>query len=360
MDNFEYIDENEVHTDPSGKRAKPDKRWTILFIGNHGRTITLKRFKGMVLLTFLVLCISIAITVGLLYLTLNIRGEKDQLESDMMALKAQIKSLRYEKDVLMTKLVLAETRSKPKPVEEPKSQAEPDNPPPETVDKEKPKPVAPVAKVKKEPPIVRETEPRPVSEPPEPRLSVAVENFKITPRVDENLLRVEFKIMNTSPDSQRVSGHAIVVLKADQVQQNRWLTIPRIPLTNGKPTGRQRGYSFGINHFKTMRLKTNLPKSPEIYQSAIVFVYTGQGELLHEQEFPVNIPPLQAATESRPPVKTPMPSSGSSSSRSFAGPSPVSSTKPTGSPTTAKPSTSTAIPPTTDELINSLRNSTSE
>ena len=88
---------------------EPGKRWTLLFIGNHGRTITLKRFKGMVILACLVLCVSIAITAGLLYLSLNIRSDKIQLESDLKGLKAQIKALRYEKDVLLTKLVLAES-----------------------------------------------------------------------------------------------------------------------------------------------------------------------------------------------------------------------------------------------------------
>jgi hypothetical protein len=360
MDNFEYIDENGGRTAPSGKRAKPDKRWTLLFIGNHGRTITLKRFKGMVMLTVLVLCISIAITVGLLYLTLNIRSEKNQLESDLQELKAQIKSLRYEKDVLMTKLVLAETRSKPKPAEEPKPQVKPENPPPETVDKEEPKPVTPVAKVNEQPPVVNQTESPPVIETPEPQLSVAIENFNITPRADENLLRVQFKIKNTSPNSQRVSGHAIVVLKGDQLQQNKWLSIPRISLKDGKPTGKQRGYSFGINHFKTMRFKTNLPKSPEIYQYATVFVFTRKGDLLHEQEFPVNMPPLRAAALSKPPFKSSSTSSGSSSSKSVAGPSTAPAGSRPKSNSVKNTSTSAPAPPTTDELMNTLKNSTTE
>ena len=72
---------------------EPGKRWTLLFIGNHGRTITLKRFKGMVILTCLVLCVSIAIAVGLLYFSLNIRSDKIQLESDFKDLKAQIEAI---------------------------------------------------------------------------------------------------------------------------------------------------------------------------------------------------------------------------------------------------------------------------
>ena len=124
MDNFSEISENGGRSVNAGKRTKPDKRWTILFIGNHGKTITLKRFKGMVLLTCLVLFISIAIAAGLLYLSLNIRQEKNQLESDLQDLKAQIKAIRYEKDVLMTKLVLAESRSKTSPAKIPPKQIE--------------------------------------------------------------------------------------------------------------------------------------------------------------------------------------------------------------------------------------------
>ena len=95
----------------AGKRPQADKRWTILFIGNHGRTITLKRFKGLVLLTGLVLFVSLAVAAGLLYYTISLRQEKLRLGSDLQDLKAQFKALRHEKDILMTKLVLAQSRA---------------------------------------------------------------------------------------------------------------------------------------------------------------------------------------------------------------------------------------------------------
>ena len=119
MENFSKNSDNAERSLKSSQRSKPHKRWTILFIGNHGKTITLKRFKGMVLLTFLVLCISIAITVGLLLLSLNMRREKNQLKSNLKNLEQQIKDLRYEKDVIMTKLVLAESRTKKDPAKKP-------------------------------------------------------------------------------------------------------------------------------------------------------------------------------------------------------------------------------------------------
>ncbi len=289
----------------AGKRTKPDKRWTILFIGNHGKTITLERFKGMVLLTCLVLGISIAIAVGLLYLSLNIRQEKKLLESDLQDLKAQIKAIRYEKDVLLTKLVLAESRSKANPPQHSPKQSESTIPQQNTNEVEDTRPSTKLEKTRQETPVEKKAEPPGVENQAESGLSVAVENFKIVPRAEENLLRVQFKIKNTSPNSQRVSGHAIVVLKGEQLERNRWLSIPRVSLSDGKPSGRQRGYSFGINYFKTMRFKTNLPKAPEVYQSATVFIFTPKGDLLLEQDFPVHLPENPPAATSKPPFQTP-------------------------------------------------------
>lgn len=359
MKNFSQNSTNAGRSLKPGKRSQPDKRWTLLFIGNHGRTITLKRFKGMVLLTCLVLCISIAITVGLLYLSLNIRHEKKQLESDLQEMKAQIKAIRYEKDVLMTKLVLAESRSKANPDSKPQIQSEPAVPQQNPGGTEKTEQITQPAEIREETPAEAEVNDPPADNLPESELSVAIENFKASTEADENLLRVQFKIKNTSPNSQHVSGHAIVVLKGEQLQQNKWLTIPRMSLSDGKPTGRQRGYDFGINYFKTMSFKTNLPNSPEIYQSATVFIYTRNGNLILEQDFPVNLSPAAPpSTASKLPSRTPSASAAASESS----PRPASDTaaKPTSTTTATPPSAPTVTPPTTDDMLNTLKNPTTE
>ena len=340
-------------------RPEPGKRWTVLFIGNHGRTITLKRFKGMVILTVLVLCISIAITGALMYLSLDIRSDKIRLESELNELKAEFKALRYEKDILMTKLVLTEARSKPQAVGANPKPGEPETPRNDTADSIEPVQSASVAKIEEKPPLKKAPSVPPVETPADSDLSVEVENFKISPRVNENLLRVQFKVKNTSPGSRRVSGHAIVVLKGEQLQQNRWLALPGVSLTNGKPTGRQRGYAFGIKHFKEMRFKTNLPKSPEIYRNATVYVFTKKGELLLEKDFPVNLPALPARAASKPPFSAP-PQSSQGSSRSFSGAptAPAAGSPP--SATESSPASPTAKPPSNDDLMNTLKNTTNE
>lgn len=305
MENPSTNPTNSGRTPTAANRLAPDnKRWTLLYIGNHGRTITLKRFKGLVLLAFLVLGAAVAVAAGLLFFSLEIRQEKIQLESRLKALKDQVKTLGYEKDVLMTKLVLVESRLQkspaPTPQETPMTAAP--TPTPAQVparasapqdDKDdlgeaKPETVGPVAEAA----IAdqKQDEPQPPSDPSESGLSVAVENFKISPEPAENLLRVQFKIKNTSPNSQRVSGHAIVVVKGEKIRPEHWVTIPAMRLVDGMPSGRQRGYAFGINYFKTMRLKTALPQFPDEYQRATVYLYTTQGELLLEQDFAVEPP----------------------------------------------------------------------
>jgi len=328
MDNFSEKTKNGGFSVNAGTQPKPDKRWTLIFIGNHGKTITLKRFKGMVLLTCLVLCVFIAVTAGLLYFSLNIRQEKKQLESDLLDLKTQIKAIRHEKDVLMTKLVLSESRSPSIPAKKPQNQSESAIPQPNTNKNEETKQSIRLAKIQEETALEKTAEPPAAENPSKSNLSVAIENFEISARPDENILNVQFKIKNTSPNSERVSGHTIVVLKGEQLQQNKWLSIPGVSLSDGKPTGGQRGYTFGINYFKTMRFKANLPKSPEIYQSATVFIFTPKGDLLREQVFPVKLPATPPATPSLQPAVT----------------------------TATPPDTA----PSADDLVNTLQNSTNE
>ena len=280
----------------STRRPKPDRRWTLLFIGNHGRTITLKRFKGMVLFTFLILCVAIAAAAGLFLWNQNIIREKLKIESDLGTLIKELTDLRHEKDILMTRLVLAESKVEQDPAGAPQEQLVE-----EATDQEKEDPgeeeqTAEPEVETTEAPAQKPAEPRENNEPSESALSVAIENFKISNSSGGNRLRIQFKIKNTSPNSQRVEGHAIVVLKGDELKKSSWMAIPGMPLVEGKPSGRHRGYAFEINYFRTMRFSTASPLYPEKYQTASVYVFASSGELLLEQDFAVELP----VTEKQP------------------------------------------------------------
>ena len=148
-----------------------------------------------------------------------------------------------------------------------------------------------------------------------------------------------FKIKNTTLNSQRVSGSTIVVLKGEQTN---WLPIPWMPLVDGRPTGKQRGHSFGINYFKTMSLSTQLPKFPEKFQTASIYVFTHEGELLLEKTYPVKLPPNRLKdTEPAPALHA----------------IPAESVPPPLAPT---PAAKTAAPPSRDALIETLQDTSSE
>ena len=116
-----------------------------------------------------------------------------------------------------------------------------------------------------------------------------IENFEISVRSDNNSLSVQFRIKNTSLYSQPVSGHVIVVFKGKEIQQDRWVSIPGVPLVEGRPTGNRQGKAFGISNYKTMRFTASAPQSLEKFQTASVYVFTHTGELLLEQAFPVEL-----------------------------------------------------------------------
>lgn len=271
------------------RRPKPDRRWTLLFIGNHGRTITLKRFKGMVLLTLLILSVAIAAAAGLFLWNQNIIREKLKLESNLGILREELTALRHEKEILMTRLVLAESKVQEDPGGAPEKQLKEEATDQNKDDSGETEQPAELAVKTTEAPVQKPQKPKENNDPSDSGLSVAIENLKISYSSGNNRLRIQFKIKNTSANSQRVSGHAIVVLKGDQIKDSSWLSIPRMPLVEGKPSGNHRGYSFEINYFRTMRFSATSPSSPEKYQIASVYVFAGSGELLLEQDFAVNL-----------------------------------------------------------------------
>ena len=285
-------DKNSAQAERSATAAEwlnPGARWTLLFIGNRGKPITLKRFKGMVLIAFFAFCLVIALAVGLYWWNRSILQDKNLLESKLQELTEQNQELRHERDILLTRLVVAESRTLEK--QDSASERQSDEEPPgqpgqETNDSESSPP--PTMTTTNNGDQIR-VKAQPDGESTEAGLSVAIEDFKLSVKPGNNSLRVRFILKNTRPDSQLVSGHAIVVLKGEKIQINQWVSLPEISLVEGKPTGRQQGKAFGIKNYKIMRFTANKPRSPEKFQTASVYVFAVTGELLLEQDFAVKL-----------------------------------------------------------------------
>jgi len=256
--------------------VKRDRRWTLLFIGDRGKTITFSNFKGVVLTTIGVLLISATVAGGFYYLYQIEKKNNAGLQNDMENLRRVVTSLRNEKDILMARLVVAEYRAEEKLTKE-----------------DKPQPEKTTVKFTG---IDRQAAKSSTGSQTDTQLKVAVEDFIVFHEPDINTLRVQYKVINTGSKEQPVSGKTIVVLKNTDAEQNKWLPLPSVPLVAGKPSG-QWGRSFSIFNFRTMRFKINDQPGPDQFNTATVFVFSLTGDLLLEKDFAVGIKSQTISTQ---------------------------------------------------------------
>jgi hypothetical protein len=303
-----------IHKPKTSKRPGADRRWTLLFIGDHGNVITLKHFKAIVIVMGSLFVLAVVFAIVLFFQNQGVLKQNKDLQKRFTDSRKQIEKLRHEKEILMARLVRAEAKTKENVAEErqipqEKKVAQPTATPPQVASKPKP-----VKTVEKKSAVPQAAPPKPApaeTDEAEPVISVAVENFKVSRESGNKNLNAQFKIKNTSTAPQRAAGRIVVVLKGDDLQVDQWLVMPAVALAGDKPSGK-RGKSFSIQRFLTMNLTSKAPHYADQFQSAAVYVFTSTGELLLERDFSVNLPPLpvpSAGTPSTPTASKETPSS---------------------------------------------------
>jgi LysM repeat protein len=115
-----------------------------------------------------------------------------------------------------------------------------------------------------------------------------VRNFTTVYEMDTKALRVEYVIRNNGSKSQQISGQTVVVLRSEGDSPDSWLVLPPVPLESGKPEGKL-GSAFSIYNFRTIRFKVNDQEDADRYKLATVYVFSTDGNLALEKEFPVSI-----------------------------------------------------------------------
>ena len=303
-----------IHKPKTSKRPGADRRWTLLFIGDHGNVITLKHFKAIVTVMGSLFVLAVVFAIVLFFQNQGVLKQNKDLQKSFTDSRKQIEKLRHEKEILMARLVRAEAKTKENVAEErqipqEKKVAQPTATPPQVASKPKP-----VKTVEKKSAVPQAAPPKPApaeTDEAEPVISVAVENFKVSRESGNKNLNAQFKIKNTSTAPQRAAGRIVVVLKGDDLQVDQWLVMPAVALAGDKPSGK-RGKSFSIQRFLTMNLTSKAPHYADQFQSAAVYVFTNTGELLLERDFSVNLPPVpvpSAGTPSTPTASKETPSS---------------------------------------------------
>jgi cell division protein FtsB len=89
-----------------------DRRWKVLFIGDHGRVIAFKRLKILIGLTLGTLASALGAVAVLVVVNQGLNTSTQELRQRLEASQQQIQALRQERDLLTAHVVLVETKMK--------------------------------------------------------------------------------------------------------------------------------------------------------------------------------------------------------------------------------------------------------
>lgn len=286
-------DSNPVHPfGGEGRDGPAHRRWTVLFIGDHGKVIAFKRIKTVIALTLAVLVVALAAVAVLLVVNQGLHGRGRDLQQRLEESRRQIESLSHEKDLLTAHVVLVETKMKEtlsgigRPVGdlkrsplEPEKRAAPTPPPTEAVAGDADG--------------VSETA-SPGSEARPPINSgdtVAVEGFGAKYDSARQSIDIKYKLVAPSSGRKPVAGHVVIVFKGEHVEPESWLAMPRVELPKGRPSGGQKGYTFSISHSKAFAQSMPVPKSFPGFTAAVLYVFSHEGQLMLAREYAVKLQP---------------------------------------------------------------------
>ncbi|MCP3955315.1 MAG: hypothetical protein GY697_24305, partial [Desulfobacterales bacterium] len=105
---------------PKGRKAG---HWTLLFVADQGQVITIRKFKGLMLLAIFIMVVALSAVVSIYMLYKKPFAENRRLEAALAGAARQVRTLGEERDLLLTRLGIAELRLKksqaPEPVETP-------------------------------------------------------------------------------------------------------------------------------------------------------------------------------------------------------------------------------------------------
>lgn len=274
------------------KRRRP-RRWTLLFVGAKGQVRRIERFAVMTAAVMALLSAAALAALSLYLIYQQPLAESRRLRSILAQVRQENRRLTEEKELLLAELVVVkETASRqggaPAPTAELMSDPEPGLKTVPALPADSavsarlaPAPPAPKPKtIEPAPAVLADTQPVP----PAP---VAVEGLAFSHDAETRELTVRFKLMNAGPESEPVSGRTFVVMETD-LPDTPFLTLPRVPLENGRPVRITNGRYFSIARFNIVTFKAKDPGDPDRFRSATVFVFALSGELLLKRHFPLS------------------------------------------------------------------------
>lgn len=305
----------------SGLFGRGQRYWSLMLVGEHGRVIPFRRFKEIAIAVIGIASLSLAALVVIAYLYMQQGKTIGRLQGDLDTARRLAVQLKDEKDVLHAKLVIYEIQNTPEAAQKTSMQASA---------QAAPKPKAqenstPLAQ--NTAPQIVAAAPTPTAEikvaeaisPSKPNVNWAVDLQKFEAKFDagRELLRISVRVVNNSVPKQSFAGRMAVVLKQTDDPPGKWIAMPSVPLTEGKPSGNS-GQAFSVQNYRTMDFKAYKQRAPIVYDTATVFVFLTNGEILLARDFhfkievkPTPEPKMEVAPTPHPgPVATPATSPG--------------------------------------------------
>lgn len=266
---------------------KQARNWQLLFVSDDGKTIAVKRYKGLVISVLAFLIVALLFSCGLTVLYYNSMVEKKSLRLAVEKANKALNKATEEKELLNARLFF-EKKNETQIVD----------------DEVEAKTAAEIKNAKESSVVDKELKQQPVIE----KMNVSVERLSITKTEKSKMTSIKFLIRNLSK-LKRISGYVFVVLKPDAKTQKGWRTLPPVLLRDGEPSVPGRGRYFSINHFKTMNFKFK-DTTGGGYRDVTIFVYSKPegdakvGSKVFESTYPVEIkivkqpaPPKESAVK---------------------------------------------------------------
>ncbi|MDY6905191.1 MAG: hypothetical protein SWH61_10940 [Thermodesulfobacteriota bacterium] len=232
--------------------------------------------------TVIVVLLSMAVAGCFFFFYLKEKMKNDTVRQSLTDARKEIRTLVDKNDMLMARLVAMEVEAEE--TGDAVFEAEPDPMLPERSATEASQAIPPDA--------AEEDEPTPL---------VDVKSFAVIQDKGSNRVKIEFTVEKVDESREYVSGRVFVVLQDEDAEDGRMMTVPAVYMKDGRPTQISRGQYFSIARFKPVIMSTRIDH-PEIFTTAMVFIYTPEGELFFKDSFAVNpiqyrqFPPIQNNT----------------------------------------------------------------
>jgi len=314
--------QKELESYKAPKKTRKTGHWTLLFVGDQGEVITIRKFKGLMLLAIFILVVALSAAASIYMLYKKPFEENRRLEAALAETARQVRSLGEERDLLLTRLGIAESRLKKTPdATVPADQVTAETPLPASLEKPPAAegatvPVTGAVGMQPAPPAKPEA-PRPPVTASEikPEVKIDVRAFQVLHDPEQKLLEVQFRLRNVNVEVGAVSGRTFVFLANDQDEETGILTFPNVRIVDDKPGQIHLGRYFSISRFNIVKFKRAYAELPGPFNRATVFVYSGAGDLLLEKRFSIKNPfketaPTEPVTNATQPGEAGKPDNG--------------------------------------------------